>query len=61
MNSPLVIASKEIVDHFRDARAVLSSLLFALMGPLVVGLVSLAPGIKGAAESPTPGMMSVFT
>jgi sodium transport system permease protein len=60
-NSLLVIASKEILDHLRDARSVLSSLLFALMGPLVVGLVSLAPGIKGAAESPIAGMMSVFT
>jgi sodium transport system permease protein len=60
-NSSLVIASKEIVDHLRDARSVLSSLLFALIGPLVVGLVSLAPGIKGAAESPIAGMMSVFT
>jgi sodium transport system permease protein len=61
MNSPLVITSKEIIDHFRDARAVLSSLLFALMGPLVIGMVSLAPGIKGVSESPIPGMMSVFT
>ncbi|MBV8732631.1 MAG: ABC transporter permease subunit [Acidobacteriia bacterium] len=61
LNNPLVIASKEIVDHLRDARSLLSSLMFALMGPVVVGLVSLAPGIKGSAESPIPAMMSVFT
>ena len=39
----------------------ISSLLFALMGPLVVGLVSLAPGIKGSSGSPLLGLMSVFT
>jgi sodium transport system permease protein len=61
LNSPLVIAGKEIVDHIRDVRSVFSSVLFALMGPLVVGLVSLAPGIRGAAESPIAAMMSVFT
>lgn len=60
-NSPLIIASKEIVDHLRDGRSVLSSVLFALMGPVVIGLVSFAPGIKGAAEGPIAGMMSVFT
>ena len=42
-------------------RSVISSLLFALMGPLVVGLVSLAPGIKGSSGSPLVGLMSVFT
>ena len=58
---PLVVALKEIVDNLLDVRSVFSSLMFALMGPLVVGLVSLAPGIKGAAPSPIPGLMSVFT
>ena len=61
LNPSLVIARKEIVDGLRDARSVISSFLFALMGPLVVGLVSLAPGIKGPGGSPVVGLMSVFT
>ena len=60
-HKPLVIAQKEIIDSLRDVRSVLSSLMFSLMGPLVVGLVSLAPGIRGAAESPIASMLSVFT
>ena len=62
LNQSLVIARKEVVDGLRDVRSVVSSLLFALMGPLVVGLVSMAPGIKpGSSESPLAGLMSVFT
>jgi sodium transport system permease protein len=60
MNQALVVARKEIVDGLRDVRSVISALLFALMGPLVVGLVSLAPGIKGSS-GPLVGLMSVFT
>lgn len=60
-NKPLVIAQKEIIDSLRDVRSVFSALLFSLMGPLVVGLVSLAPGIRGAPQSPLPAMLSVFT
>ncbi|MGO8789044.1 MAG: ABC transporter permease [Terriglobia bacterium] len=61
LNQSLAIASKEIIDGWRDIRSLISSSLFALMGPLVVGLVSLAPGIKGASDSPLVGLMSVFT
>src|ERR1700733_1278570 len=61
LNQSLVIARKEVIDGLRDTRSVISSLLFALMGPLVVGLVSLAPGIKGSSGSPLVGLMSVFT
>ena len=39
----------------------ISALLFSLMGPLVVGLVSLAPGIKGSGGAVLVGLMSVFT
>jgi len=60
LNPSLVIARKEIVDGWRDARSVISCMMFALMGPSVVGLVSLAPGIKGAS-GPLVGLMSVFT
>jgi len=63
LNQPLVIAQKEIMDGLRDTRSVISSLMFALMGPLVVGLVSLSPAIRGVGVSPSPlvGLMSVFT
>lgn len=61
LNKALIIAQKEIIESLRDVRSVLSSLMFTLMGPVVVGLVSLAPGIRGAAESPIADMMSVFT
>ena len=61
LNNPLVIARKEIVDSLRDVRSVVSAFLYALMGPLVVGLVSFAPGVRGAAASPIPAMLAVFT
>ena len=52
LSQSLVIARKEIVDSLRDTRSVISSLMYALMGPLVVGLVSLSPAIRGASQSP---------
>ena len=42
LSQALVVARKEILDGVRDVRSVISSLLYALMGPLVVGLVSIA-------------------
>jgi hypothetical protein len=59
-----VVARKEIVDGLRDFRSVLSSVLYALMGPLVVGLVSLGgvAGTKpGSSAIVLASMMSVFT
>ena len=56
LNQALTIAHKEAVDGLRDVRSVISSVLYALMGPLVVGLV--------AVRSPAgviAGMMSIFT
>ena len=61
LSQSLVIAHKEIVDSLRDTRSVISSLMYALMGPLAVGLVSLSPAIRGAGRSPLAGLMSVFT
>ncbi len=61
MSLPLVVARKEIRDHARDLRSLLSSALMALMGPGVVLLVSLsdrAPGQDGARV--LLGMLSVF-
>lgn len=59
---PLVIARKEIVDGLRDVRSLVSALVYALMGPVVVGLVTLSvhPGTKGSATV-LAGMMAVFT
>jgi sodium transport system permease protein len=56
-----VIARKEIRDHLRDTRALLSSAFMALMGPAVVLLVSLSdrtPGQNGARVF--VGMLSIF-
>lgn len=61
LSQSLVIAHKEIVESLRDTRSVISLLMYALMGPLVVGLVSLSPAIRGASQSPLAGLMSVFT
>jgi len=59
MLAQLVIARKEIRDHLRDTRSLVSSAFYALMGPLVVGMVSLA--VKGKDSSEVLlGMLSVF-
>ncbi len=59
-----IVARKEIVDHLRDVRSIVSSLLYALMGPVVVFLVSLTLRVQvrhGGASEVLAGMMSVFT
>jgi sodium transport system permease protein len=64
LNESLIVAQKEIVDHARDVRSVISSLMYALMGPVVVFLVALAVRSQfraGAASEVLAGMMSVFT
>jgi sodium transport system permease protein len=61
LNQSLVIARKEMIDGLRDTRSVISSLMYTLMGPLVVGLVSLSPAVRGATQTPLVGLMSVFT
>ncbi len=62
MLSPaLVIASKEAIDGLRDFRSVISSLFYALMGPLIVGLVSVAVRERAGSTLVLAGMMSVFT
>jgi sodium transport system permease protein len=55
----LIVARKEIRDHMRDTRSLVSSAFYALMGPLVVGMVSIATrGEKSSAV--LVSMMSVF-
>jgi sodium transport system permease protein len=59
LTQPLIVARKEIRDHLRDTRSLVSSAFYAMMGPLVVGMVSLATrGEKSSAI--LLSMMSVF-
>jgi sodium transport system permease protein len=55
----LIVARKELVDHIRDWRSLSSALLFTLMGPLVVMLVSFS-GIARGKPAFLLTMMSVF-
>jgi sodium transport system permease protein len=64
LTQSLIVARKEIVDHGRDVRSVVSSLMYSLMGPFVVFLVALAVRSQfnaGAVSEVLAGMMSVFT
>jgi sodium transport system permease protein len=64
LNQLLTIAGKEVTDSWRDRRAVLSAAIYSLMGPAVVGLVSLAiagRGADGKSRAVLVAMMSVFT
>jgi sodium transport system permease protein len=56
------VAGKELVDHMRDGRALVSAALYTLMGPLVVALVVFAIGSagNGAGARIFPVMASVF-
>jgi sodium transport system permease protein len=57
----LVVARKEIVEHLRDRRSLLSSVMMALMGPGVVLLVSLSGRTRGQDSAGVIlGMLSVF-
>lgn len=47
MSLALVIARKEIRDHWRDRKALLSAAMMALMGPAVVMLVSMSDRVTG--------------
>ena len=56
----LTVAAKELVDGWRDRRAIVSAALYSLMGPGVVSMVSLA--VHGKESQPVLiSMMSVFT
>jgi sodium transport system permease protein len=61
MRLAAVIARKEIHDHLRDRRSLLSSAMMALMGPGVVFIVSLSGRAQGQeGEAILIGMLSVF-
>jgi sodium transport system permease protein len=66
LKSAWIVATKELVDHLRDGRALISAALYTLMGPLVLGLVLFAMdnggngGGDGAGARMLPVMASVF-
>ena len=55
----LIVARKEIVDHVRDWRSLASGMLYTLMGPFVVAVVSFS-GAGGGRPAFLLSMMSVF-
>ena len=62
LNRILIIAGQEITSGLRDSRGLVSALLYSLMGPGVVYMVSLATAGKGQGSAAVlTGMMSVFT
>ncbi len=63
LTQSLAIARKELLDSARDIRAMFSSLMYCLMGPAVVLMVSIALHGKNehSADVVLGGMMAVFT
>ena len=61
MSPRLTIAAKEIRDHLRDRRSLVSAAMFSLMGPAVILLVSQSPAAGKGGPAVLLGMMSVFT
>ena len=58
LNQIFTIARKEVTDSWRDRRGLMSAALYSLMGPGVVGLVSL--GVHDS-QPVLLAMMSIFT
>ena len=62
MRRAVVVARKEITDHIRDRRSVVSSAFMALMGPGVVLLVSMSDRMRAdGAALVVMSMLSVFS
>jgi len=61
----LIVAGKELVDHLRDGKTLAALALYALMGPLIVGLILLVSTGEGGGESRAAALLvvmaSVFT
>jgi sodium transport system permease protein len=55
----LIVARKEVLDHLRDWRSLTSGMLYALMGPLVVMVVSFS-GLAAGKPNLLLSLMSVF-
>ena len=61
MSPSLTIAVKEIRDHLRDSRSLVSAAMYSLMGPAVILLVSQSPAAAAGGSNLLLSMMSVFT
>jgi sodium transport system permease protein len=61
LNPVLTVAHKELLDGWRDRRAIISAALYSLMGPGVVSMVSLGVHDIHDSQSVLVAMMSVFT
>ncbi|HET9369619.1 MAG TPA: ABC transporter permease subunit [Vicinamibacterales bacterium] len=61
LTAALVVARKEVRDHLRDTRSLVSALCYALMGPFVIMLLSFSAqsGLRARASAAI-GMTSVF-
>jgi sodium transport system permease protein len=60
----MVVAHKELVDHSRDTRALLSSVLYTLMGPAIVAVIATSTPIGepiGAIMASVFVLVAVFT
>ncbi|HEU4779593.1 MAG TPA: ABC transporter permease subunit [Steroidobacteraceae bacterium] len=60
----LVVARKELLDHFRDTRALLSNGLYTLMGPALVALLATSTqlgGTQGAVMASVFVLVAAFT
>src|SRR5579875_3252365 len=59
----LVIARKEVVDHFRETRSLLASLMHLWLGPAIVLLMAFSPAVRGNSRGATvlTAMMAIFT
>src|ERR1051326_2857180 len=44
MSAILTVFKKEMVDHLRDGRSILVSMIYPLMGPLLLGMMFLFVG-----------------
>jgi sodium transport system permease protein len=61
MSARLTIAAKEIRDHLRDRRSLVSAAMYSLMGPAVILLVAQSAAARRGGAGLLLSMMSVFT
>lgn len=68
-SATFVVAGKELVDHWRDRRSVALSVLYALMGPVVMALAFMRSSVDAPSSDAALGpimaavfaLMAVFT
>jgi sodium transport system permease protein len=60
MTLAFTVARKEIRDHLRDRRSLLSAAMLSLMGPVVVAIVSMSERAGPRSDDVAFGMLSIF-